>query len=228
MSFERGDVRGERKQTRRSGHALATAVLLAAGVAATLLGARTTTTVANPDEVRLILDAYCVGCHNERRATAGLALDALDVGSPADAPHRWEAVIRKLRTGTMPPGGELRPEPREYDLVAGWRETGIDRAAAAAAADPGTTSPVHRLNRLEYNNAVNDLLGLDVDVRSLLPGDETADGSFDNFADALSITTTHMERYLSVARHVTRLAVGLPPSTPGVETFEVPLHVVQD
>jgi hypothetical protein len=87
---------------------------------------------------------------------------------------------------------------------------------------------VHRLNRLEYNNAVNDLLALQVDVTSLLPGDETADGSFDNFADALSITTTHMERYLSVARQVTRLAVGLPPSAPGIETFEIPLHVMQD
>jgi hypothetical protein len=72
------------------------------------------------------------------------------------------------------------------------------------------------------------LFALDVDVSALLPGDETADGSFDNFADALSITTTHMERYLSVARQVTRLATGLPPVSPGVATFEVPLHVVQD
>jgi hypothetical protein len=201
-----------------------------------LLGARASTpaaafgphVAADPDEVRLILDAYCVGCHNERRLTAGLALDALDVARPAAAAEHWESVIRKLRTGTMPPGGELRPEPDEYDLVASWLETEIDRAAASATPDPGTTNPLHRLNRIEYNNAINDLLALDVDVRSLLPGDETADGSFDNFADALSITTTHMERYMSVARQVTRLAVGLPPSAPGVETFEVPLHVVQD
>ncbi|HUF75822.1 MAG TPA: DUF1592 domain-containing protein [Longimicrobiales bacterium] len=228
MSFQRGYVPGPRRVLQRSGHATATVLLLGAGLAALLLGARPSTQPASPDEVRLVLDAYCVGCHNERRQTADLALDALDVASPAQAAARWEAVIRKLRTGTMPPGGELRPEPAEYDLVAGWLETEIDRAAAAAPTDPGTTSPVHRLNRLEYNNAVNDLLALDVDVRSLLPGDETADGSFDNFADALSITTTHMERYLSVARHVTRLAVGLPPATPGVETIEVPLHVVQD
>lgn len=209
-----------------SGHATLFALVVPLAAAVTLLA--TPRRTDDPQEARQILDAYCVGCHSEQRRTAGLALDELDVGHPAEAPERWEAVIRKLRTGTMPPGGSLRPEPAEYDLVAGWLESEIDRAAASTRVDPGTTNPVHRLNRLEYNNAVNDLLGLELDVRSLLPGDETADGSFDNFADALSITTTHLERYLSVARHVTRLAVGLPPTAPGVETFEVPLHVVQD
>ncbi len=182
----------------------------------------------DPEEAREILDAYCVRCHNERRLNGGLALDVLDVENPAGAADRWETVIRKLRTGTMPPGGVQRPDPAEYDLVASWLETELDGAAAAAEPNPGVTNPVHRLNRLEYNNAINDLLGLDVDVTSLLPGDETADGSFDNFADALSITTTHMERYLSLGRQVTRLATGLPPTAPGVETFEVGLHVVQD
>ena len=71
---------------------------------------------------------------------------------------------------------------------------------------------VHRLNRAEYQNAIRDLFALDFEAKSLLPGDETADASFDNFADALSISTAHVERYLSVARQVTRLAVGLPPS----------------
>jgi len=157
-----------------------------------------------------------------------LALDVLDVETPSAAADKWETVIRKLRTGTMPPGDVQRPEPADYDLVASWLETELDGAAAAAEPNPGTTNPIHRLNRVEYNNAINDLFALDMDVRSLLPGDETADGSFDNFADALSITTTHMERYMSVARQVTRLATGLPPTAPGVATFEIPLHVVQD
>ena len=183
---------------------------------------------SNPEQVREILDTYCVVCHNETVMTGGLALDLLDVENPASAPERWEDVVRKLRTGTMPPGGVPRPDQASYDFAAEWLETEIDRAALAGETDPGTTSPVHRLNRFEYNNAANRLLGLDVDVRPLLPGDETADGSFDNFAAALSITTTHMERYMSVARQLTRLAVGLPPGSPGVETFEVPLHIVQD
>jgi hypothetical protein len=87
---------------------------------------------------------------------------------------------------------------------------------------------VHRLNRAEYNNAIRDLLALDIDVKSMLPGDDTADGSFDNFADSLSISTAHLERYMSVARHVTRLATGLPPISPTVETYDVPLHVLQE
>jgi hypothetical protein len=93
---------------------------------------------------------------------------------------------------------------------------------------PGRIGAVHRLNRAEYNNAIRDLLALDLDVKSMLPGDDTADGSFDNFADSLSISTAHLERYLSVARHVTRLATGLPPVNPTVETYEVPLHVLQE
>ena len=224
-------------QSSRAGHASLAVLLLVGGGAMVVVGAPTASTESafslhaartDPEEVREILDAYCVRCHNERRLNGGLALDALDVENPIAAADRWETVIRKLRTGTMPPGGVARPDPAEYDLVAGWLETEIDRAVSGAEPNPGATNAVHRLNRLEYNNAINELFVLDVDVRTLLPGDETADGSFDNFADALSITTTHLERYMSLARYVTRLATGLPPTAPGVETFEVPLHVVQD
>src|SRR5204863_2739148 len=73
-----------------------------------------------------------------------------------------------------------------------------------------------------------DLFALDINVTSLLPGDETADASFDNFANVLTISTAHLERYLSVARQVTRLATGLAPPSPGLQTFEIPLHIVQD
>jgi hypothetical protein len=111
--------------------------------------------------------------------------------------------------------------------VASALENDIDRAWAASP-NPGRINAVHRLNRAEYQNAIRDLFALDVDVRSLLPGDETADGSFDNFATSLSISTVHLERYMSVARQVTRLATGLPPARPTIETFEIPLHVVQD
>ena len=127
----------------------------------------------------------------------------------------------------MPPAGMPRPDATTYHSIASFLEAEIDRAWATRP-NPGRINAVHRLNRVEYNNAIRDLFALDVDVTSKLPGDETADGSFDNFADVLSISTTHLERYLSVARQVTRLAVGLPPSIPAVERFEIPLHVVQD
>jgi mono/diheme cytochrome c family protein len=179
---------------------------------------------------RAVLDAYCVTCHNQRLRTAGLALDAVDAARPAAAPDVWERVIAKLRAGSMPPPGRPRPDGATYQAMAAWLETEIDRAWEDKPA-PGRLNAVHRLNRTEYNNAIRDLFAFDpgsVDVRPLLPGDETADGSFDNFADSLSISTAHLERYLSVARQVTRLAVGLPPASPRLETFEIPLHVVQD
>jgi Protein of unknown function (DUF1592)/Protein of unknown function (DUF1588)/Protein of unknown function (DUF1585)/Protein of unknown function (DUF1587)/Protein of unknown function (DUF1595) len=130
----------------------------------------------------------------------------------------------------MPPPGRPRPDAATYHALASWLESEIDRAWASHPA-PGRITPVHRLNRAEYNNAIRDLFAFDpasVDVTPLLPGDETADGSFDNFADALSISPAHLERYLSVARQVTRLATGLPPAGAGVATFEIPLHVIQD
>ena len=181
-------------------------------------------------EARAMLDTYCVTCHNQRLKTAGLELDSIDVTAPHANPEIWERVIARLRAGSMPPAGRSRPNTATYQTVAGWLEADIDRAWIANP-KPGRANAVHRLNRTEYSNAVRDLFALDpkaFDVTSLLPGDETADGSFDNFADVLSISTTHLERYLSAARQVTRLATGLPPSSPALKTFEIPLHVVQD
>jgi len=174
-----------------------------------------------------IFDKYCVSCHNQRLRTAGFAIDSLDAANPAANPEAWEKVIAKLRAGSMPPPGRPRPDPATYRLVASALERDIDRAWAAKP-NPGRINAVHRLNRTEYNNAIRDLFALDLDVKPLLPGDETADGSFDNVADVLSISTAHLERYMSVARQVTRLATGLPPTSPTIETFEIPLHVVQD
>ncbi len=127
----------------------------------------------------------------------------------------------------MPPAGRPRPDRATYDATASWLEREIDRAAAASS-DPGRSSTVHRLNRTEYHNAIRDLFALDIDVTSLLPGDDTSDTGFDNNADVLSIATSQLERYLSAARKITRLATGLPPPAPVIETFEVPLLLVQD
>src|SRR5262245_18218493 len=176
---------------------------------------------------RTFLNTYCVSCHNQKLRTAQLTLDTLDLTNPGADAERWERIIAKLRAGSMPPPGVPRPGPAVYHAVAGSMEDTIDRAWAVNP-NPGRMTSVHRLNRAEYNNAIRDLFALELDVKPLLPGDETADGSFDNFADVLSISTAHLERYLSVARQVTRLAVGLPPANPTIETFRIPLHVLQD
>ena len=178
---------------------------------------------------RAILDRYCVACHNDRLLTGGLSLEAaaVDAADPSRDAGVWERVIAKLRTGAMPPPGRPRPDAATYHGVASILEAGIDRAAAANP-DPGRTSTVHRLNRTEYRNAVRDLLALDLDVTPLLPGDETSDTGFDNNADVLSISTAQLERYLSAARTISRLAVGLAPAAPAFETFDVPLLLLQD
>ncbi len=182
---------------------------------------------ATAADVRTMLDRYCVACHNDRLRTAELSLAGVDAEHPEADPELWEKVVAKLRAASMPPPGRRRPDQSTYTAVAAHLEGALD-AAWAAEPYPGRGSAVHRINRTEYANAVRDLFDLDVDVSSLLPGDETADGSFDNFADVLTISRAHLDRYLSVARQVTRLAVGLPPPAAGFETFEVPLHIVQD
>jgi mono/diheme cytochrome c family protein len=176
---------------------------------------------------RAVLDQYCTSCHNQRLRTAGLALDTLDAASVSANAETWERVVAKLRARSMPPAGRPRPDAATYRSVAAAIEGDIDRAWAGRP-NPGRISAVHRLNRTEYTNAVRDLFALEFDAKPLLPGDETADGSFDNLADALSISTAHLERYLSVARQISRLATGMPPASPRIETFEIPLHVIQD
>ena len=224
--------------------AAAVAVLMAStGYVLTAATRQTQATVsASAATTQAVVDQYCVSCHNARvlggdehppsvlvsqlRAT-GLALETVDVADPAADADVWERVILKLRTGSMPPAGSPRPDAATYEAVASWLETEIDRAALASP-NPGRTRTVHRLNRTEYRNAIRDLLALDIDVATLLPGDETSDTGFDNNADLLSMTTTQLERYLSAARTVTRLATGLPPMVPAFDTFDVPLLLEQD
>jgi hypothetical protein len=174
-----------------------------------------------------MVDKYCITCHSQKARTAGLDLETLDLSNPGANGEAFEKIILKLRAGSMPPPGQPRPDAGTYQAVATTMENLADREWAAKP-NPGRIGAVQRLNRAEYNNAIRDLFDLDIDVKALLPGDDTADGSFDNFADSLSISTAHLERYMSVARQVTRLATGLPPTLPSISTFEIPLHVIQD
>src|SRR4051794_21823338 len=131
---------------------------------------------------RAFLDKYCITCHNQRLHTAGLELDTLDPANPRSNAELWEKVIEKLRAGSMPPPGLPRADKAAYHSVAISLEREIDRTSAATP-NPGRIAAVHRLNRTEYNHAIRDLFAVDLDVKPLLPGDDTADGSFDNFAD---------------------------------------------
>jgi hypothetical protein len=165
-----------------------------------------------------MLDRYCVSCHNERTKTAGLTLDTLDVGRVPERAETWEAVVRKLRAGAMPPAGMPRPDQATHDGVVGWLESALDRAAEAR---PNPGRPVlHRLNRVEYANAIRDLLALDVDTASLLPPDDSSSG-FDNNADVLGVSPSLLERYLSAAADISALAMGNRNLAPRSETYNV-------
>jgi mono/diheme cytochrome c family protein len=172
---------------------------------------------AAPTPAKQLVNTYCVTCHNERLKTGGLMLDKADADTTANSAETWEKVIVKLRSRAMPPPGTRRPDNATYDAVAGWLETELDRAAAAHP-NPGRPANLHRLNRTEYANAIRDLFGMEIDGTAMLPPDEQAFG-FDNNADALSVAPALLDRYLSAAAKVARLAVGDPTIPPGFERY---------
>ena len=175
---------------------------------------------------RALVDRYCVACHNERLRVADLTLDTADVGDVGAHPEVWEKVVRKLRAGAMPPAPRPRPDAETYEGFTAWLETELD-AAAARNPDPGRTDTFHRLNRSEYHNVVRDLLSLDVDVAALLPADDGSYG-FDNIAGVLGISPTLLERYLSAAKKISRLAIGRPAPSATAETFRLTADLTQD
>jgi hypothetical protein len=173
-----------------------------------------------------LLNQYCVTCHNERLKTAGLALDSVDAEVVSRSPDVWEKVIRKLRAGLMPPPGRPRPEKPAVDRFVSRLEADLDRAAEANP-DPGRTEPFHRLNRVEYQNAIRDVLALENDASELLPPDDASYG-FDNIAGILKTSPTLLERYLSAAQRLSRLAVGRPLASPNIDTFTIRDDYPQD
>jgi hypothetical protein len=172
---------------------------------------------------REILDKYCVTCHNQRLKTGGLTLDTLDLGNVPAQAEVWEKVIRKLRSGTMPPAGMPRPDAAAYKNLTAWLEEQIDQSAQPYAGRP----ILHRLNRSEYANAIRDLLALDIDAPSLLPPDDSAFG-FDNVSDALGVSPSLQEHYLDAALKIGALAVGDPKMAPGSETWRIRQDLSQD
>ena len=174
---------------------------------------------------RTVLDRYCVTCHSEELRTAELALDSLDVEKIGEGAEVWEKVLGKLRSRAMPPVGMPRPDESDYDSLSTYLEGKLDRASEANP-NPGKIAP-HRLNRTEYANAIRDLLALEVDGGTLLPADSSRYG-FDNIGNILTISPMLLERYLSTARKISRLAIGDPTTSPVSETYTVPKYLKQN
>ena len=178
-----------------------------------------------PTSEQATIDRYCITCHNDRLLTGNLSFEGVDIADVAAHRDVWEKAVRKLRAGQMPPQPRPRPDAATSARLVSYLETALD-AAAAAAPDPGRTDTFRRLNRTEYQNAVRDLLALDIDVTTLLPRDDAAFG-FDNVGTG-GLSPTLMERYLAAAQKVSRLAVGAHAPAPGSRVAIVPVDLTQE
>src|SRR5262245_40986941 len=177
------------------------------------------------EATRAFVNKYCVDCHNRDDKTAGLALDDAALNQIDAHVEVWEKIVRKLRARHMPPAKLPRPDEQTYQTVISSIEGQLDRAAAERP-NPGRTETFRRLNRLEYQNTIRDLLAIDIDATALLPADESSHG-FDNIT-ITDLSPTLLNRYVSAAQKISRLAVGRAPRTPGGETFRIRADVTQD
>ncbi|MBI2689911.1 MAG: DUF1592 domain-containing protein [Acidobacteria bacterium] len=161
-----------------------------------------------------LFSKYCQGCHNESNRSGGVSVEGIQ--PVAEAGVTWEKILRKVRTGEMPPLGMPRANAADTADFVKWLETELD-ANAVARRNPGSPL-VHRLNRAEYSNAIRDLLGLRMDHAASLPADDSGYG-FDNIGSVLTVSPLLMEKYMSTARRVSRLAVGTVKASAAIERF---------
>jgi hypothetical protein len=172
-----------------------------------------------------LVERYCLQCHDQRSAKGGLSLASVDLTAAATAPELRERVVRKLRHRQMPPLGEERPDEATYEAVTAGLEAALD-GDALAHPHPGRSDGLRRLTRTEFGNAIRDLLALDIDATALLPDDEPSHG-FDNVTVG-NLSPTLLERQVTAAQKIARLAVGLAGATPTGATFRVPPDLTQE
>jgi len=171
---------------------------------------------------RALLDRYCVVCHSDKLKTGGLTLQKIDLTHVGENAETLEKVVRMLRSGMMPKAGMPRPDQATMEAAIGWLENELDRNAVSTVPPPG----VHRLNRTEYQNAIRDLLALEIDPGAFLPSDDSTRG-FDNVAAALSLSPALLEGYVSAAGKISRLAIG-DVTAPSQAVFRVAEDTSQD
>ncbi len=201
------------------------AALAAGGTACGATGSRGSHPSAAAATPAQLVERYCLDCHSDGSRKGELSLAGVDLTAPATAPELRERVVRKLRHRQMPPLGEERPDEATYEAVTAQLEAALDREALAHPR-PGRSEAFRRLTRTEYQNAIRDLLALDIDATALLPHDEPSHG-FDNVTVG-TLSPTLLERYVTAAQKIARLAVGVPRKTPTGETFRVPPDLTQE
>ena len=177
------------------------------------------------NEIAPFIERHCVECHNADSKAGGLALDSLRTDDLAPNSRTWEKVTRRLVTRQMPPSQKSHPAEADYNRMIASLEQTLDRNAAEHP-NPGRTDAMRRLTRTEYQNAIRDLLALDSDATTLLPADESSHG-FDNITVG-DLSPTLLDRYITAAQKIARLALGTPSRSPGSDTFRIPGDVTQE
>lgn len=157
-------------------------------------------------DVLPVLEKYCFSCHDDT-AKGGVNLEAL---SKDDAfwrePKTWEKTLNAVRDASMPPAKKEQPKPEERALVSAWLASTLDNPDPAKVASDVGRSVLHRLSRLEYNNTVRDLLGVDSHPADSFPPDAGGGGGFDNNASTLFVPPILMEKYLATAGEIVAAA----------------------
>jgi mono/diheme cytochrome c family protein len=171
------------------------------------------------------VESFCVECHHADDPAGGLTLDGLADAPPGDHAETWEKVARRLAARQMPPADAIRPSARTYETILAALTAELDGAYAAGPA-PGRTETFRRLTRAEYQNAVRDLLALEIDAAALLPNDESSRG-FDNITVG-DLSPALLERYIAAAQAIARRAVGGVGRSPDGDTFRLPADLTQD
>jgi len=172
-----------------------------------------------------LVNQYCADCHDRDTKKGDLDLLSLTLEDATKHPAAWEKVVRKLVTRQMPPAGRDRPDEKTYETIVSRLTASLDDAAGKRP-NPGRTETLRRLNRTEYQNAIRDLLALDIDAAELLPKDDASHG-FDNVTVG-ALSPTLLDRYISAAQKISRLALGAPRHSPGGDTFRLRPDLTQE
>ena len=171
------------------------------------------------------IQTHCLACHDASTRQGDLSLEDALTANVAQSAPQWERVWRQLASRQMPPPSETRPQENDYVRAVAFLENSLE-AASTAAPNPGRTETFRRLNRTQYANAVRDLLQVNVDAKSLLPPDPISSG-FDNITVS-DLSPALLNRYLSSAGKIARMATGLVPPEPEGVAYRVRPDVTQD
>jgi hypothetical protein len=185
--------------------------MAAVGLAGVFIASSTSHAQPAADAQLATVKQYCVGCHNDKAKLGGISFENITAATIAKDPERFEKAVRKLRGRVMPPPGAKQPDGKTVDSLVAWLEDSLDKVPEEARITDQVV--LHRLNRKEYENAVHDLLLVDVNGSEILPPDDSAQG-YDNIASALQVSPSFIEQYVIAARTVAVRAMGKGDSRP--------------